>query len=148
MQLSLHADYACRVLMYLATNQGEIASIQEIAESFDISENHLIKIVHQLGKRGFLVTKRGRGGGIRLARLPRDITIGHIVRQMEPHFNIVECFDSEVNQCPLVRVCQLKLALSKARDAFLSILDTFTLEDITVNRRPLAKAMSFKYVGT
>lgn len=142
MQLSLHADYACRVLMFLATCQEGKASIPAIAESFAISENHLVKVVHRLGQLGFLVTTRGRGGGIRLARDPQEIRIGDVVRQMEPSLALVECFDAATNSCPLVRICSLKHALGKAMDAFLTTLDGVTLAEVTANRLPLAKAMN------
>ena len=144
MQLSLHADYACRVLMYLATTPEEKTSIQAISEGFDISENHLVKVVHRLGKEDFLITTRGRGGGIRLARAPSLINLGDVIRRMEPHFNLVECFDKETNSCPLVRVCELKQVLAKARDAFLSALDNFTLADITTNQAHIAKSIGIR----
>ncbi len=137
----MHADYACRVLMYLATNNGKKSSIQDIATSFGISENHLVKVVHELGKLGFLTTTRGRGGGIALGRDPKEISIGEVVRKMEPHFHMVECFDESSNRCPLIRMCQLKAALAKARDAFLETLDPVTLADITANQNVLRRAL-------
>ena len=144
MQLSLHADYACRVLMYLASKQARKSSIPEIAASYNISENHLVKVVHRLGKEGFIETTRGRGGGIRLARDPKAISIGEVVRVMEPHFSIVECFDAATSQCPITRLCRLKNALAKATDSFLSTLDSYTLADLTVNQQALARALEIQ----
>lgn len=142
MQLSLHADYACRVLIFLATVERERSSIDEIASAFQISQNHLVKVVHRLGKLGFIETMRGRGGGIRLARAPLEIKIGDVVRRMEqPGFNVAECFDSDTNTCPIAPVCGLKPWLSKAMDAFLRTLDDVTLADVTANRKRIVKTL-------
>jgi Rrf2 family nitric oxide-sensitive transcriptional repressor len=142
-QLSLHADYACRVLIFLTTVESERSSVDEIASAFQISQNHLVKVVHRLGKLGFLETTRGRGGGIRLARAPAEIKIGDVIRQMEqPGFNVAECFDSATNTCPIAPVCSLKPWLSKAMDAFLGTLDGVTLADVTANRKRLVRTLS------
>jgi Rrf2 family nitric oxide-sensitive transcriptional repressor len=85
--------------MYLATTSEEKSSIKAIADSFAVSENHLVKVVHRLGVEGFIETTRGRGGGIRLAKDPRAIAIGDVIRKMEPHFDVVECFSAETNRC-------------------------------------------------
>ncbi len=141
LQLSLHSDCACRVLMFLAVADAKKSSIQEIAQTFDISENHLIKVVHKLGKFGFLNTTRGRAGGTTLGRSPSEISIGDVIRKMEPNFTIVECFDLSANKCPLAFVCHLKSALATARDAFFGSLDAVTLEDITKNRKQLTRSL-------
>jgi Rrf2 family nitric oxide-sensitive transcriptional repressor len=137
LQLSLHADYACRVLIFLASSGIEKASIQEIAEAYGISENHLVKVVHRLGKEGFLINVRGRGGGIALAKQPDQISIGDVVRKMEPNFYIVECFDSSKNTCCIAPVCGLKHVLAKAKEGFLSYLDAVTVADVSTNRQAL-----------
>src|SRR5690606_41880431 len=101
MQLSLSSDYACRVLLFLSVE--EKSSIAEIARSYQISENHLVKVVHRLSSLGYLKTTRGRGGGLALAKPPSEITVGEIVRKMEPHLDLVECFNPEKTRCTIVR---------------------------------------------
>ena len=144
MQLSLHSDFACRVLIYLATNNAQKSSIEEIARAFHISENHLIKVVHRLGKFGFIETTRGRGGGIRLARAPQQISIGDVIRKTETNMNIVECFDLGTNTCPIIGACGLKAWLHKATEAFLATLDQVTLADISSNDKKLAGLLEIK----
>lgn len=142
MQLSFHADYACRVLIYLATMEAERSSVEEIARAFGISQNHLVKVVHKLGKFGFIDTVRGRGGGLRLALSPESIRIGEVVRQMEPGLDLVECFNLATNTCPITDHCGLKPLLYKAREAFLSQLDAVSLAEISRQRRQLAQILS------
>lgn len=141
MNISLHADYACRVLMFLATTKNDQSSIKMVADAFGISENHLVKVVHRLGKQGFISTTRGRRGGIALSLSSKEIVIGDVIRKMEPSFDIVECFNQETNSCPIGSVCRLKSALSKACDAFLNYLDNITLEDIIVNKKVLTQTL-------
>ena len=141
MQLSLHADYSCRVLIYLAVADTGQSSIEDIASAYGISQNHLGKVVHRLGKLGFIETIRGRGGGIRLARAASEIRIGDVVRQTEPGFALAECFDRETNTCPIFRACGLKPWLAKAMDAFLTTLDQVTLADVTAKRRKISQAL-------
>jgi Rrf2 family nitric oxide-sensitive transcriptional repressor len=143
MQLSLHADYACRVLIFLAVGQGPRASIEEIAKAFAISQNHLVKVVHRLGQLGFIETTRGRNGGIRLALPPEEIYMGDVIRRMEPHFEVVECFNSSTNTCPIIGLCDLQPALQRARDAFLQVLDAVTLAEVTRKKMDLAGRLGF-----
>jgi Rrf2 family transcriptional regulator, nitric oxide-sensitive transcriptional repressor len=131
MQLSLHADYSCRTLMYLALcPPNEKSSIEDIARAYGISENHLVKVVHKLGKLGFVETTRGRGGGIKLARSAEDISIGEVIRKTEPGFELVECFNVAGNTCPVISSCGLKPWLGKAMDAFIHTLDDITVADV------------------
>ncbi len=141
MQLSLYADYGCRVLIFLACMDQEQSSVEEISRSFGISQNHLVKVVHGLSKFGFIETTRGRGGGIRLGTPPSEINMGQVVRKMEPHFHLVECFDTEANTCPIIRVCGLKAVLYKAREAFFRQLDEVSLQDIALQPRPIIAAL-------
>lgn len=97
MQLTLYTDYSLRVLLYLAAAEGT-ATVSEIAERHGISKNHLVKVVHHLGKLGYVHTERGRHGGIRLAREPGSMRLGALVQDTEPHFHLVECFDTERNR--------------------------------------------------
>src|SRR5699024_2191730 len=98
----MYTDFSLRVLIYLGTKEPDkLTTIQEISEAYNISKNHLTKVTFELGKAGFIQTVRGRGGGIRLADLPQNINVGTVVRRMEDDFNLVECFDSATNRCPI-----------------------------------------------
>lgn len=143
MQLTLHTDYALRMLLYLALNERG-ATISEIAERYRISRNHLVKIAHALGKRGLIETTRGRSGGLNLARPARSINLGTVVRLMEPHFEIVECFDKARNDCVLSPACELRRVLHEAQRAFLATLDRYSLADLTVNGAELRQLLEGK----
>lgn len=129
MQLTLHTDYSLRVLVYLTQKGGEQATISEIADFYQISRNHLVKVVHHLAGKGFIHTTRGKHGGIRLARAPELIAVGDVVRQMEPNFDIVECFNANTPGCTVAPVCALKSVLYQANKEFLAVLDNYTLAD-------------------
>jgi len=133
MQITSYTDYALRVLIYLATSPNKQATISEIAEFFDISRNHLVKVVHQLGSKGFVTTTRGKKGGLSLQRPPEMICIGEVVRSMENHFNWVECFDPVLQRCRLLPSCGLKHLFARAGNAYLQVLDTATLEDVLLS---------------
>ncbi|WP_243356562.1 RrF2 family transcriptional regulator [Bacillus litorisediminis] len=136
MRLTQFSDYSLRVLMYLAaTPKDELCSIQQIADAYGISKNHLMKVTHQLGKWGFVETIRGRNGGLRLAKDPKEINIGTVVRHTEEDFHVVECFDS--GMCVLADICRLRGVLGKALQAFFEVLDQYTLADLTENRSNL-----------
>lgn len=128
MQLTLHTDYALRVLLYLA-QKNELATISEIADFYQISRNHLVKVVHHLASEGFIQTTRGKHGGMRLARAPELIAVGEVVRRMEPNFDIVECFSSSNQPCVVAPVCALKEVLYRAGNEFLALLDKYTVAD-------------------
>ncbi|WP_374654975.1 Rrf2 family transcriptional regulator [Dongia sp.] len=138
MQLTQFSDYALRTLIFLGLRPGSLATIEEIAGAYGISESHLTKVVHKLGRLGIVETVRGRGGGMRLGRLPAEINIGATVRQMEGNLNIVECFDVEHNTCPIAPICGLTGVLAEALEAFMKVLDRYTLADMLGNRRDLA----------
>lgn len=130
MQLTLHTDYALRVLIFLTQKrEGNLATITEIADFYQISRNHLVKVVHHLAGEGFIKTTRGKNGGMKLAREPKLIAIGDVVRRMEPNFDIVECFDTSNPSCVVSPACALKSALYQAGNEFLGVLDRFTLAD-------------------
>jgi Rrf2 family transcriptional regulator, nitric oxide-sensitive transcriptional repressor len=130
MRLTLYTDYALRVLMYLAVKDDELATIDEIALSYGISKTHLMKVVHQLGVAGYIDTVRGRGGGLRLAKPVDTIGIGEVVRFTEPDMAIASCFKPVDAPCAIRQCCLLKRALEKARDAFLEVLEGYTLGDL------------------
>ena len=141
MKLTAFTDYALRVLMYLAADPGRRATIAEIATAFDIKENHLTKVVHFLGKAGWLRNVRGKGGGLELARSPREIVVGAVVRATEGAALPAECFGEDAERCCLHRICLLRATLAHALDAFYAVLDDCTLEDVTANRPALARVL-------
>ncbi|MCA1060025.1 Rrf2 family transcriptional regulator [Rossellomorea aquimaris] len=134
MRLTLYTDYSLRVLIFLASKpKEELSNIKEIADAYSISKNHLMKVTYELGKMGMIETIRGRNGGIKLAKSPEDINIGKLVRLTEEDFHLVECFDSKNNSCIITPVCGLKHVLGKALNAYLSVLDEYTLADLIQN---------------
>lgn len=137
MRLTRYTDYAFRTLMYLALKDDELVTIQEIADRYDISNNHLMKVVHQLGRAGYIETLRGKGGGMRLAKKPSQIGVGEVVRHTEPDMDIVECFGTG-DLCRLTPACVLKTALQKGVKAFLRELDQYTLADLIGPERALS----------
>jgi Rrf2 family nitric oxide-sensitive transcriptional repressor len=130
MRLTVYTDYALRVLMYLAVKEGGLATIDEIARSYGISRNHLMKVVHQLGVAGYIETVRGRGGGLRLAKPVEAIGLGEVVRYTEPDMAIASCFKPVDAPCAIRQCCVLRRALEKARDAFVDVLESYTLSDL------------------
>ncbi|MFS0823402.1 RrF2 family transcriptional regulator [Bacillus sp. 1P02SD] len=138
MRLTNYTDYSLRVLMYLAIkNEEELCTIQEIAEAYNISKNHLMKIIHHLGKLEYIKTIRGRNGGFRLAKHPKDINIGEVVSNTEDDFNIVDCFKEGGGYCSISPSCKLKHALNEALQAFINVLNGYTLEDLVTNKSDL-----------
>lgn len=133
MRLTVYSDYALRLLMFLAMRGETLSTIPQVARAYNISANHLMKVVHQMGQAGYIETVRGRSGGMRLARRPADIVLGEVIRFTEPDMDIVPCFALENQACPLRRACRLKNALDRARTAFLDVLDDYTLADLTGN---------------
>ena len=134
MRLTSFTDYSLRVLIYLGTqSKQKLSSIREISDMYRISNNHLTKVVYGLGKLGLVETIRGRNGGIRLAKKPEEINIGWVVRQTEEELDIVECFNDERNQCIISPACRLKGVLKAALEAYLKVLDQYTLADLLVN---------------
>ncbi|HEX5378111.1 MAG TPA: Rrf2 family transcriptional regulator [Phenylobacterium sp.] len=137
MRLTVYTDYALRVLIYIAVRPEPKPTIGQIAASYDISRNHLMKVVYQLGVAGYIETVRGKNGGLRLARRPQDIGVGDVVRYTEPDLALVPCFDAENALCAITPSCKLRGVLFQARAAFLQVLDTYTLADLVENRSEL-----------
>jgi Rrf2 family nitric oxide-sensitive transcriptional repressor len=129
MRLTRYTDYALRVLMHLAARPERLATIGEMARVHRISQNHLMKVVHDLRKEGFVEAVRGRSGGVRLARPAAAIGIGTVVRHTEESFDLVDC-----GSCVIARACSLTGVLSEATRAFLAVLDKYTLEDLVADR--------------
>lgn len=129
MHITQHTDYALRVLIHLGANPDRLVIIQEISERYEISRNHLMKVVNQLIRAGFVEGLRGKGGGLRLARPPAEIGVGDVVRRMERGMTLVECFGADCH-CILDPACKLKVALGDALAAFFEVLDALTLADL------------------
>jgi Rrf2 family nitric oxide-sensitive transcriptional repressor len=146
MRLTLYSDYALRVLMYLAVREDGLATIDEIATSYGISRNHLMKVVHQLGVAGYIETVRGRGGGIRLAKPVEAIGLAEVVRYTEPDMAIASCFKPVDAPCVINQCCVLRRALEKARDAFVEVLEGYTLSDLVRPRGRMAAMLGISVV--
>jgi Rrf2 family nitric oxide-sensitive transcriptional repressor len=144
MQFTHFTDYSLRTLIYLGAQQSMLATISEVAEKYGISKSHLTKVVHQLANRGYIKTMRGKGGGMRLARLPQLINIGDVVRDMEENINLVECFNAKNQNCPLLPACILKSVLLEARKNFFDTLDCYTLADLLTNQSSLRKMIELQ----
>jgi Rrf2 family nitric oxide-sensitive transcriptional repressor len=132
MRITQHSDYALRVLIYAGGNSSRLVTIAEIAARFAVSRTHLMKVVNQLVRAGFLTGQRGKGGGLRLARRPEDIRVGDVLRATESDLRLVECF-GRPGACLLDPDCRLKHAFGEALDAFLAVLDRYTLADLVAN---------------
>jgi Rrf2 family nitric oxide-sensitive transcriptional repressor len=137
MNLTRFTDYALRTLIHVGLRDDRLVAIHEVATAFQISKNHLLKVVNALGQKGFLATTRGRKGGLRLARPAAEIRVGDVVRAMEPGFDLLECFDPERDHCVITMHCKLKGALHRATRRFLDELDAVTLADLLRDRDPL-----------
>lgn len=137
MKLTTFSDYTLRVLMYLALNRERLATIPEIAAAYEISENHLMKVVHQLARSGVIESVRGKGGGIRLAHEPEAIRLGQIVRASEGSAPIVECLSGDAATCCIAPSCRLTAVLVRAFDALYAALDDYTLADLVQAPRGL-----------
>jgi Rrf2 family nitric oxide-sensitive transcriptional repressor len=149
MRITMHTDYALRTLMYLALRPGRLGSIPEIARAYRISENHLTKVVHALGRNGFIETIRGRGGGIRLALPPERIAIGDVFRRTEDDLALLVCMTPdgqpggdglEGGGCVIAGACRLRSTLARALAAFIAVLDEVTLADLVAE--PVGGAMA------
>ncbi|MDX8392757.1 MAG: Rrf2 family transcriptional regulator [Mariprofundaceae bacterium] len=130
MYITQYTDFSLRVLIYLGTHMERRVTIGEISNAFNISRNHLVKVVHQLSLNGWITTVRGKGGGMHLAFSPEKIKVSDVFMQAEPHMNLLECFDKKTDYCVISPVCSLKEVLYQARTAFMDVLDQYTLADI------------------
>jgi Rrf2 family transcriptional regulator, nitric oxide-sensitive transcriptional repressor len=130
LRLTLYSDYALRLLMYLGLARDRLVTIHEVAEAYGISKNHLMKVVNDLQRAGYVETVRGRGGGIRLARDPNEIRLDSVIRHTEDDFRLVECFDPVTNRCRISPSCRLRGVLREALDAWFGVFERHTLADL------------------
>ncbi|HWK60903.1 MAG TPA: Rrf2 family transcriptional regulator [Eoetvoesiella sp.] len=129
MRLTALTDYALRLLMHVAQHPERLCTIAEVAQTYGISQPHLMKITHLLSQRGWLETVRGKHGGMRLAKAPEQINLGAVIRDTETDFSLVECF-TEGNSCTLSGQCGLAAIFNGALQSFLEYVDNYTLADI------------------
>jgi len=129
MRITRYTDYSLRVLLYVALKGNELSTIGEIAAAYNISKNHLMKVVQELAAKNYLLATRGKNGGMRLNKSPEEINIGKLVRDMEQDLELVECFGNN-SECVLTPACELKKVLALALDAFFNALDNYTLEHL------------------
>jgi Rrf2 family nitric oxide-sensitive transcriptional repressor len=138
MRMTLHTDYSLRMLAYAATRLDGACTVNDVAEAYGLSRNHLLKVAQTLRKLGFIETTRGRAGGIRMAMAPDQINIGALVRATEEDFSLVECMQAQGGGCVISPVCKLRGMLSEALTAYLAVLDKYTLADIVRNGSELS----------
>lgn len=143
MYLTRHADYTMRLLIHLAIQPGCTATIREIADRFSISRNHLMKVSNTAMRAGYIEGVRGRAGGLKLSRSPKEINIGQVLRTVED-WNLVECFEASTSRCRIARACGLQSILKEAADAFLAVLDRYSLEDAIRKRQALVQMLGLR----
>ena len=141
MRMTFHTDYALRMLIFVALRPQETCTVNDVAETYGLSRNHLLKVALTLRNLGYIETTRGRSGGIRLAVSPDKINIGALVRATEEDFSLVECMQAKGGECVISPACMLKGMFSEALAAYLAVLDTYTLADAVRNRTVLGSLL-------
>lgn len=140
MQLTKYTDLSLRVMMHLAIrDDGSLATIKEVSELYNVSRNHMVKVVHNLATLGYIDSTAGRNGGIKLAVPAHEIVVGDIVRAVEPSLHLIDC---ESQKCPITSACLLKEALDESMKAFLKVLDSYTISDLVRNKVQLLRLIS------
>ena len=147
MRMTLHTDYALRMLIYVATRRDGTCTVNDVAQAYSLSRNHLLKVAQTLRDLNLVETTRGRAGGIRLARPPEAIAIGALVRATEEEFSLAECMQTGGRACAISPACRLKGMLHEALGAFLAVLDKYTLADIVRNRASLGPLLGIEAVA-
>lgn len=142
MHLTTFSDYTMRVLIYLGLRRDGLVTISDIAKAYDISENHLMKVVNQLAQRGYIETVRGKGGGMRLARDPLDINLGELVRMTEGDASLLACMDGQ-GSCCIQSACTLIGILREAQTALFDVLGKYTLADLLLKEQPLSQILLY-----
>lgn len=137
MRLTRYTDYSLRVLIHLALNDDRLCSIGEIARTYDVSHNHLMKVVNALAHDGFIETVRGRAGGMRLARPAEKISVGEVVRRTEEGFQLADC-----SGCTLSPACGLTGVLAKGMQAMMAVFDSYTIADLLTDRDAMRRLMN------
>lgn len=144
MRLSAYSDYSVRVLMHAALRAPERVTVDEAADLFGISRHHLVKVVHDLGRNGYLATHRGTGGGFSLGLPPGQIRLGDIIRLGEESETVIACAGKGNDECRIFPVCRLKGVLDEAASAFFRVLDQYTVADLVTHRAELRRALGMQ----
>lgn len=129
MRLTHFTDYGLRVLMYLASREDEFVTTEVLARVFRVSQEHLLKVVRRLCDLGYIEAKRGARGGVRFVPSTRELSVGGVVRNLEPQL-LVECFDPVANTCPILPICGLSSLLMRANDAFFKELESVRIGEL------------------
>ena len=137
MRLTRYTDYALRVLIHLALHDDRLCSIGEVARTYDISHNHLMKVANTLSREGFVETVRGRAGGMRLARPAERISVGEVVRRTEEGFELADC-----SGCALHPACGLTGVLAKGAQAMLAVFDSYTIADLLTDPHTMRRLIN------
>ncbi|GHA57284.1 protein aau3 [Amylibacter ulvae] len=137
MKLSSYSNFALRSLQMAALHHPALVRVDDVVRVHKLSRAHIVKIVHELGRAGYLETVRGRSGGFRLARSADQIVVGDVLRLTEGSFELVECFNATTNTCPLIGMCRLSDAMQRAMSAFIAVFDALTIADISANKSQL-----------
>ena len=140
MRLTRFTDYSLRVLIYLGLQDEQLVTIRKISDSYGISRNHLMKVVSLLTRMGYLTAQRGPGGGIKLARAPREINLADVIRDTEEDLAMVECFDKD-GSCVITPVCKLHRIIEEALDAYIGTLREYTLQDLIDPKSELTRLL-------
>ena len=148
MKLTAYSNYALRSLQLAALRSPDLVRVDDVVRVHGLARPHIVKIVHELGQAGLVETRRGRGGGFRLARPAEEIIVGDVIRLTEGPLELVECFNAQRNTCPLIGICKLSRALREATKAFMVVLDNLTLADIASNKTELLSRITPIEEGT
>jgi Rrf2 family nitric oxide-sensitive transcriptional repressor len=143
MYLTRQADYTLRLLIHLAVQPDESATIQQIADHYGISRNHLMKVANRAVQAGYVEGVRGRAGGLKLLKRPNEIGVGEVLRTVED-WRIVECFDRVANRCPIAGACGLQPILKEALEAYFSVLDRYSLADVVRRKNLLIQLLGLR----
>lgn len=142
MRLTTYTDYSLRILMYVSLKNNEKATIKDICDCYNISKNHVMKIVYELAREGLLITSRGVNGGILLAKKPEEITLREVMLITESDFKIVECFNDGESKCPLVGNCKLNKTLNEGLKAFLDTMEKVTIADLVQSKNTMLRLLN------
>jgi len=141
MRVTLHTDYALRMLAFIAVHPAGYCTVNDVADAYNLSRHHLMKVAQRLRQSGFIETTRGRAGGIRLALTPDKLNIGAVVRATEDDFALVECMQNDGGACVITGACQMKDMFVEALTAYLTVLDRYTLGHVMHNRALLRRLL-------
>jgi len=132
-------------MIYVTLHSDRLVTAGEIADAYGLSQNHIAKVAQELIKKGLLVGVRGRGGGVRLARPAEEIKLGELMTPAEGAADVIDCKNGIGGECRIISACRLKGIFAKAHQAFLSVLNEYTLADLAGSQemqKTLTKALN------